>query len=561
MRTVFRSMFVLMLLGVMTMTPFKQAFSQSAAKPAIVVSMAPMKEQMGDVNYMMSAAGFDQFSFMVKLQTDQFLKGIDRNKASGVLLFFNEDSPTPKSLGFVPIKDMEEVLDTLSNYAEIDEGDNSTTIVLDNNQELILKNVGDYAYFSDDAEMFENIPDDPAVALGDLPNQFNLSAQVFGQRIPASMRDQALDLVREGYEAQLDQMEETNPAQAELQRKNFDMQMSQIQSVINETDNIVMGMGADKESGTLFMDVEITGLEGSQIAINAKNALDTDPTRFAGFLMKGSAFNMNGCYKISADEAAQYKQLISQAREEALKELDNNQDLPDARRVQAQEMLDTAIDVLNETLEEGRLDSGGVLMLEKGNVNFAMGTQIANPKKVENLVKDVVKIAEQEVGDEVDFQANLNSGSHAGVTMHEIIVQVPEDEEEAREFLGNEVKIIVGIGKKSVYLAAGNNPVDLLKKCIDNSASTSSEKYSPMQYNVYLTPILRFAAEIEGEETVEEMADTLAANGKDRLSMKTSMMERGMKVRFEIQDGILELAKVAAESIGRGFGGGGVDDF
>ena len=93
-----------------------------------------------------------------------------------------------------------------------------------------------------------------------------------------------------------------------------------------------------------------------------------------------------------------------------------------------------------------------------------------------------------------------------------------------------------------------------------DKSKKSSDQYSPLQYNIYLKPILRFAADVEGEETLEEMADTLAASGKDRISITASYFKNGMKMRFEMQDGILELAKVAAESIGRGFGGGG-DDF
>jgi len=139
------------------------------------------------------------------------------------------------------------------------------------------------------------------------------------------------------------------------------------------------------------------------------------------------------------------------------------------------------------------------------------------------------------------------------------LLRLDDRDVEECEFLGEEVTILVGIGKKEVYLAAGNDPLKLLKSAMDKSKNPGDE-YSPLQYNFYLTPILKFFADIEGEETMEEMADTLAANGKDRISVTASYFENGMKMRFEMEDGILELAKVAAESIGRGFGGGG-DDF
>ena len=80
-----------------------------------------------------------------------------------------------------------------------------------------------------------------------------------------------------------------------------------------------------------------------------------------------------------------------------------------------------------------------------------------------------------------------------------------------------------------------------------------------MQYNLYLAPIMKFAAGIDGEPAVENMAAELEANGKDRISMKSNQIDNGVTMRFEMQDGILALIKVGFESMGGGVPGGNND--
>ena len=132
----------------------------------------------------------------------------------------------------------------------------------------------------------------------------------------------------------------------------------------------------------------------------------------------------------------------------------------------------------------------------------------------------------------------------------------PDDEEEMRDALGDQIELVFGIGKKEVYFAGGSNPVELLKKAMDGTQMAKEM----VQYNLYITPILKFASEMEGDPMMESMADTLEKAGNDRLSMTTDLIKNGMKMRFEMQDGILGLIKVGIEGF-QGGGGGFDNDF
>lgn len=546
-----------LLIGVMTMLPIGQAYCQSPPEPAVVVSIAKFKEQMDDVNYLLTASGFAQMKFMASAMIKGYTKGLDDSKDAGVLIYFNEDSENPDFLGFVPVTDMQEMLDVVAQMAEVEEGDDFSTIIADDGTELLVKQKGDYAFISNKKEMFDNLSGQPAELLGDLPSKYNLSAKVFAQRIPVGLRDRVMDMIKESSNMTLDNL--GDDLQAEMQRKNLEMQMQQMEMMFKETDTFTFGMTADKDAKSLIMDLEFAGLPDSELAKMLVGSAPKQPSRFTGFLMDGAAFTHNQCMRIQKDEAERYSAALDDFKKTALKEMNQEGDLSEEDLKVVDKAFTDVVDVIKETLAEGILDSGAVLMMKEGEINFAAGGQISNPKKFESTVKELVAMAESKLGGEIEV--NLNSGSHKSVTFHQIVIQVPDDEEEMRDALGDQITVVVGIGTKEVYLAGGSNPVDTLKGAIDGTHMAKDL----MQFNLYITPMLEFAAGLEGDPSVEKMAEALKAAGNDRISMTSNLIENGVSMRFEMQDGILGLIKVGFDAFSQGGGGGGFpgsnDDF
>jgi hypothetical protein len=546
-----------LLIGVITMLPIGKAYCQSPPEPAIVVSIAKFKEQMDDVNYLLTASGFAQMKFMAGAMIKGYTKGLDDGKDAGVLIYFNEESQTPDFLGFVPVTNMEEMLDVIAQMAEVDEGDEFTTIVTDDGTELIVKSQDGYAFFSNKKEMFDNLSAKPADLLGDLPSKYNLSAKVFAQRIPEKLRNQVMDLIKESSSSTLDNLDDD--LQAEMQRKNLEMQIQQMELMFKEADTFTMGMTADKDAKSLVMDLEFAGLPDSELAKMLVGSAPNQPSRFTGFLMDGATFTHNQCVRIQKDEAERYSKALDELKTTALKEMNQEGDLSEQDIEIVDRAFSNVVDVIKETLAEGILDSGAVVMLKDGKVNFAMGGQISNPKKIESTVKELVAMAKEKMAGELTV--HLNSGSHKNVTFHEVVIPIPDSEEEMREALGDQITVVVGIGTKEVYLAGGSDPVETLKGAIDGTHMAKDL----MQFNFYVTPMLEFAAGLQGDPSVEKMAAALKESGNDRISMTSNLIENGVKMRFEMQDGILGLIKVGFDAFSQGGGGGGFpggnDDF
>ena len=543
-----------MLAGLMvalTILPGIKAFAQSDPEPTVVIAIAPLKEQMKDIGYIADAAGFGQMSFLIKMQLQQFLNGIDNEKPSGVLLYFEKGQEEPLALGFLPISNIDDFLNVISQYAEVDEADDMTTIVPPNGQEVLMKQVGGYAYFSDREAAFENINADPSDIVGDLPDKFNLGVKIHAQRIPKEMRKRWLDTIEEGYN---DSIGDLDGIPSEIQEKNFEMQMESFRSLINETEELVIGIAADEKQESIYVDMQLIAQEGSKLAEDSASQQGIEPSRFSKMLsIENAAFTVNMCGELGEAERENYSSMIGSTRGEIFKEL-NDSDLSDAELEKMEGIVDDLIAVLEDTFKEGRMD-GGMVVTSEDRIEFALGMHVADATAMEKIVGDLDKA----FGGKDFIEFNLNSGKMEGLQLHELVIQLDEANPEIREMIGDELNLLLAVGRNEVYIVgSGEDPAGLLKELTaPNTAKPDSSV--AMQYNMYLAPILELSAAIEGEELTEKMADKLAESGKDRVRLDIQWIENGVRGRFDLQDGILEIIGVAAQNLGGALNGGGAE--
>ncbi|MEM9411666.1 MAG: hypothetical protein AAGA30_11165, partial [Planctomycetota bacterium] len=221
------------LLTVIALAPLSNALGQDKPKPSAIIAIAPIDDQLKDIEYLANAMSesIGQMSGLIRFQAQGFMPGVDFSKPAGALLYFAEGKSEPDALGFFPVKNLDDVLDKISEFAELEEDGDTITILPDNGEELTLVSKGGYAFVSDQSKMLNDLPENPAEMLKKQTDTYNVSAEIFPQYIPKDLRETALNFIREGFESSLDQMDEL---QANLQEAQFDMQMKQIESMVNE---------------------------------------------------------------------------------------------------------------------------------------------------------------------------------------------------------------------------------------------------------------------------------------------------------------------------------------
>lgn len=551
MKSLFKPFVLSLLISAMTLLPMSKAFCQSTPEPAVVVSIKQIDEQISDVKYLMDAAGFGQMMFFVDAMIKPYTSGIDGKKDAGLMLFFADDSPMPEMVGFLPVTNMDAILDTVSQMAEIDEGDDMTTIIMDSGEEMSVKMDGDYAFFAMNAEMLESTPSVPKDIIKELSGKYNIAAKIFAENIPAAMKDQAMDLIRSSAEMTQSQLgDETS----------LDLQMEQLDMLMTQSDSITIGLGIDEDNKNMIMDFGFKGAPNSDLAAKLADSAPKKPSNFSGFVMDGAAMTLNQSGSISGEDAANYTTVLSDLVPSMMEELGYEMDLSDKKLDTIEKALNTLVDVAEETLQNGVIDMGAVIMMDEEDVNFAMGMQLTNPKKLESAVKELSKMAEEMVPGQLDI--NLNSGSYKDVTLHTINVDVSDGPDEMQEVLGSSIAMVIGIGMDTAYMGVGTNPESIIKKAMDASAKSKGKgkSQSPaMAMSFNLVPMLEMAARVNDDPMMDTLIDTLKESGSSGINM-TYVIDDGVNFRVEIQEGVFALLGAAGTQM-QGQGLGGNEDF
>src|SRR5207302_10093610 len=116
-------------------------------------------------------------------------------------------------------------------------------------------------------------------------------------------------------------------------------------------------------------------------------------------------------------------------------------------------------------------------------------------------------------------QLQLNSGALGDLKLSRLTAPLPDRHGDARELLGDNLEIIIGIGPKSVILAGGKEADALLKKVVDRSAQERNKVVSPLELKVSLLPILKFYKSVDDNPLVNNLLGTLERSGNDRIML------------------------------------------
>ena len=523
-------------------------------EPSAVIAIAPINEQLSDVEYLAAATSdsIGQMSGLIRFQAQGFLSGVDFKNPGGAMLYFKEGQDEPEAVAFFPVSNMDDVLDKISEFAEIDEDGEFVAIMPDNGEQLYMTQKGDYAFVSDKSELLKNVPDDPGKMVGEQAKSYNISARVYPQRIPQELRQKAIDWIKESYQSAMDEMDDL---QAEFQQMQFAANIKQMEMLANEVETLTIGMQADKKTERILFDLNLKGKSGSKFATKLAASKKASPTEFAGFLMDKAAFTMHNCSGIDKEDATRIVETLVSSRDMLMEE---QEDVLDESEVKALTTLsDKVIETIKKTLMAGTLDMGGFAFTNDG-LNAVFGGKLVDAKGLESTIKSIVAENSDKLdGEQVAFK--LNSGSHSGFNLHEITVQLDEDEfdEKFTKVIGNKLRIVLGIGDDKAYAAVGKDPVANLKKAIAANSGSGGKKPELIgQYNLFVAPIMNLVSQIETEDPmIEDMRQKIQQVGKDRVRMTYDVKNNEMLVRTEIQDGIFQLLGVFAEAMQGGMGG------
>ncbi|MCA9186712.1 MAG: hypothetical protein R3E01_07890 [Pirellulaceae bacterium] len=508
-------------------------------KPIAVVSLASVDGLLNDVSYVAKAAGYGDFATQISQQATMMTNGIDRSRPLGLALLTDGDQFIP--LGLVPVKDLAAVLRGLEMQLGKPQPMDDGILELQGPRPIYLKENNGWCFVGQTPGSLRKLPENPAGLLEGLNETFDIGIRVHVQNIPQAYRDIAINQIKVGIEDQLENLPEDDADAAVLQREMLKNQVRQWETLLSETDQLTFGINIDQAAGGAFLDTIFTAVTGTGTARKLAMMQDSR-TNFSGFSVDGAAITMNLSGRIADDDIEQAKTTLAGLKKQAAKQIENDADLPDEASKQAAiKLIDGFFAVIEETLATGKMDGAGSAIINGTDLTLVYGTHVASGDKLEASLKELVELAKKDP----NFPGiKFNAAQHNGLRFHAMQIPIPE-EEEARKLFGDKLNVAIGVGEDQVCVGIGNDCVKYLRTCIDGC--TKQKRTDPFHTNVCLSQVLRLAASIGEEESLDSIAKVLEnCGGKDNVVISAKPVSDGAMYRIEIQEGVIEAIGNAA---------------
>lgn len=508
-----------------------------ADKPVAVIAISPVDEILGDVQYVTEAAGVGDAAGMVVAMGKGYTEGWDRKRPVGVLVSV-DDQGQVKPVAFLPIKNLTEALKPLE--AQIgkprDAGDGVQE--LQGPQPLYLKQQKDWVFLGQSPEIVKGVTENPADVLGPVDKDYDIAVRAFVQNVPEQYKQMALGQIEFGMQNSLQrQPQETDEAFA-MRKRMAETQLEQMKQLFNETDELTLGLNIDKDKQLANLDVALTAKPGTKMH-NQLAGMRDNKTGFSGFISPDAAVRFIGAAKVSSDEIQQSVDMLANAREAALQQIDQDNTLPDDKAKEAaKRLLTDLLKMAEDTIRSGRMDFAASVSLQPGAANLVAGGYIVDAKRLEATVRELATMAEKEP----NFPGvKFNADKHGSVAFHTMDVPVPADEDEARKIFGETLKIALGLDEKAAYIAVGQGGLDRVKKAIDDSRSAGDKPTTASEVVVSLGQILKFADSVQSNPALQAMISSLEqTKGKDQIQLRASAIDNGALYRLQVDEGVLK---------------------
>lgn len=521
---------VCMLLLALIAIPFQPAQAQQEQKSAVaLLSVSSIDELLGNISYITEASGSGDVGQMISMMSNPYLQGIDRSNPIGMVLTTDGQEFLP--LGFVPIKDLDKVFESLEETMGAPRDLGNGIKEIPGFQPIFIKEQNGWAFVGQTVESMANLPKNPIAALGNMPQEYDIAIRGNIQNIPKEYIDMAVNALQDGVTQGLQQLPEEERGNQEAMVK---AQLKQMETYIKESDQITIGWKTEPAEQHTFIDMSFTAVPGSSLA-KQMSTMANAKSDYTDFVLPGAALSMNMATEIPQEQIQTSIDAMENLKETAMREFARDEDMDDETRKTMSEMVGAAIDIFVATIQTGKMDGGASVMLEPGDITLLAGFHVADGKDVEKILKRMDEMAKKEP----DFPGiKFNADKANGVTYHTMAVDVPDDEE-ARSVLGDRVEMAVGVSEDSTFIGFGKDCIDKLKNIVQSQ--TKQKPVKPFEMTVSATSIMEFVGAIENNPMIGSVTEALKEAGdKDHLKILGLPIKNGFIYRIELEEGILK---------------------
>jgi hypothetical protein len=516
-----------------------QAAEDEGIQPVMVVSVANSDKLLGDIGFLTETAGAGDIGRLVALMAAPYTAGLDKTKPAGAYVPA-EGLEQMDVVGFIGVRNLDLLLNVLQDQLgqPRDAGDGVMELATDQPQPVFVKEADGWAFFANRKALLTDLPQNPSRLLGDMPENYLLAVRVNIGNLPASLREQAIEGMRQGFDEGL-RNQPLGGREAEVARELGESWMKSMVQLVEEAEHVTLGWQVDAKNKSTHLDVNLTAQRRTQLARDMAQVRE-GTSAFAGMLHPAAAGSFLVAASYTESDTKQVLALIELGRAEAMKGIDTDANLTTAdERAKAKKIVGDLLDLAKSTVEAGKMDVGGCLVLKPEALTAVVGGFVSDGNKLAATVQEIHAFAKTKDARTPDV--SFNAEVYRGVTFHTASIPLPrEADANTRKVLGDPMDVVIGTGETSVYLAFGKNARATLIEVLDASAEQAETTLPPSQLWVALTPIMEFAASIDDNPVIRTLLMTLkATEGNDRIALSVLPTQRGVSVRIALDSGVI----------------------
>lgn len=442
-------------------------------KPIAAVAIASYNDVLSDVNFVgeliqQPQLGVTMEALLTVVTQGQGLAGIDKTRSSGVIIQAGSEADVSGYI-FVPVTDFKQVLGLLKLYTTVEaEGTVYKLTPKDGKKVSYIKEHGAWALLADKPETLAHAAADPTALLKDLKKEYIVGGRIFLSNLPDSLRSKFIGGVKDVFNKEIAKKDDESEQEFAQRKKALEQIEPYMVRVVNDLDQVILGWGLDRSAEKTFLDVSVTAKPGTETA--AEMALAAKATScLGGFHLPGAAMSTVWAGTISAAKQEIAASLIDAVQGKALAEIAKK--TPEDKLAAAKEVVADVSRLLQKIVKGGHVDGAASVLVNPKAATAVVGGYVADGALLDKILHTIAKSA---IDDHPEIQqfVKLDAEKSGEVNFHEISIPIPldaNDREKVVQLVGENLDIIIGVGKEKAYLAVGRNAKSTLKKAIERS--------------------------------------------------------------------------------------------
>lgn len=473
-------------------------------KPIAVISFSGYDGFFGDLKAVGNVAGDATLAsgpeLLLQMGLGGALRDLDKSLPAGCLVMY--DGEDVGVVVFVPYGD----LDTLVDFAQTqgmdieaeEKGDNLTELTVGGDP-MFVKRSGKYLYFSMDASLVADVPEDATTLLGGLDKKYTFAARADAGNLDPKVMDTLFKAIDEGMNAAFDQqlemlddLDDMDEDDEDYQQVKAAREMTQtaiennrksvefLKEMIRGIAVIEVGYRFDRETDELKMHLAVEAKEGSDLARSIEKNRGVK-SRFAGFdaldaimTAYAIAYQDEKSRKFGMTSLDDSAKVFESAMKIAKAEMDED-DEDQQRLVKYMDMLTKAFPKFISLLDIEYSDMGMAVDAKPGNFTAVLATTVADTKPLDEFFSELLgNLAKDELVREEWVKKNVEKWE--GYTFHQVRVTLRDlvelskaepDEDELVKMelaIGETLVLTYGTSKDACVVGLGPDAIKLFKQ-------------------------------------------------------------------------------------------------